>query len=56
MQRIVVDLAWGVAVVFIATVILREVSILAKPYAPNLVTRPIEFGIGTGGVGAGTAG
>lgn len=55
MHRVVVDLAWTVAAVYIAAVILREVSILAAPYAPS-VSRAIEFGIGTGGVGAGTAG
>lgn len=54
MHRIVVDLAWAVATVYLATVILREVAIVAAPYVPSL-TRAIEFGIGTGGVGAGTA-
>lgn len=55
MHRVVVDLAWLVAGVYIAAVILREISVVAAPYAPSL-TRAIEFGIGTGGVGAGSAG
>lgn len=55
MHRVVVDLAWTVAAVYIAALVLREVSILAKPFAPS-VTRGIEFAIGTGGHGAGTAG
>lgn len=55
MHRVVVDLAWTVAAVYVAAVILREISVIAKPYVPS-VTRAIEWGIGTGGVGAGTAG
>lgn len=55
MHRVVVDLAWTVAAVYISVIILREIGVLAQPYAPSL-TRAIEFGIGTGGVGAGTAG
>lgn len=55
MHRVVVDLAWTVAAVYIAALVLREVSILAKDSAPS-VTRAIEFAIGTGGHGAGTAG
>lgn len=55
MQRIVVDIAWATLTVYIATVILRELSLLSKDSFPS-VSRAIEFGIGTGGVGAGSAG
>lgn len=53
MHRIVTDVVFLVAGVYIALVILREGSILIAPYAPN-VARALEFGIGTGGHGAAT--
>lgn len=54
MHRIVVNVAYLVAGVYIASVILRELSILAAGPFPS-VSRALEFGIGTGGQGAGTA-
>lgn len=54
-HRIVVDIAWTTAAVFISLVILRELSLLTAGPLPS-VSRGIEFGIGTGGSGAGTAG
>ncbi len=54
MHRITVDLLWAVAIVYVATVILREVSVLTAPRFPSFA-KAIEFGIGTGGQGAGSA-
>lgn len=56
MHRVAVDVAWGVAAVYIAALILREISIIAKDLGAPSVTRAIEFAIGTGGHGGGTAG
>ena len=53
MHRIVVNIIYLTAGVYIASVILRELSILTSGPFPS-VSRAIEFGIGTGGKGAAT--
>ena len=54
MHRIVTDVAWTVAAVYIALLILRETSILAADAGLPSLARAIEFPIGTGGHGAGS--
>lgn len=54
MHRLVTDILWATATVYIALVILRELSILSADVGLPSISRGLEFGIGTGGSGAGT--
>lgn len=54
MHRLFTDILWATATVYIALVILRELSILSADAGLPSVSRALEFGIGTGGQGAAT--